>query len=175
MIILIGPSASGKTEIAKCLYSLFGYKKFVTTTTRDKRVNEIDGKDYYFISKDQFLECIKENKFIEYTTYNSNYYGSFKSENGEDKVLIVEPNGLTAFNNLRNKKIVSFYIDSEENERYKRMLARGDKIEDIEKRIENDRKIFNKNLPVDYIIENKNSTLEELSRKVNELYLKKIN
>ena len=174
MIILIGPSASGKTEIAKKLISTFGYKKFVTTTTRNKRVGEIDGVDYYFISVDEFKENLTNNKFIETTIYNNNYYGSFKSEMADNKVLIVEPNGLKAFQSLNDPHIISFFIDSSEDDRYERMLKRGDEINDIKRRLHNDRKLFYENIKTDFRIINKNKSLEELSIDINNLYLKKI-
>ena len=174
MIILIGPSASGKTEIAKKLISAFGYKKFVTTTTRNKRVGEIDGVDYYFISVDEFKENLANNKFIETTIYNNNYYGSYKSEMGDNKVLIVEPNGLKAFQSLNDPHIISFFIDSSEDDRYERMLKRGDEINDIKRRLHNDRKLFYENIKTDFRIINKNKSLEELSNDINNLYLKKI-
>ncbi len=174
MIILVGPSASGKTEIAKLLISNFGYKKFVTTTTRDKRIGEINSVDYYFVSKEKFKEDIKNNLFIEYVNYNDNLYGSYKSEAGDNKVLIVEPKGLEAFKALNDPSFISFYIKSGENERLERMISRGDKKEDIKKRIINDRKVFNDNIKTDFIIENKNSTLEELSNKINSIYKDKI-
>lgn len=174
MIILIGPSASGKTEIAKKLISAFGYKKFVTTTTRNKRVGEIDGVDYYFISVDEFKENLANNKFIETTIYNNNYYGSYKSEMGDNKVLIVEPNGLKAFQSLNDPHIISFFIDSSEDDRYERMLKRGDEINDIKRRLHNDRKLFYENIKTDFRIINKNKSLEELSNNINNLYLKKI-
>ena len=173
MIILIGPSASGKTEIAKKLISLFNFKKFVTSTTRSKRVNEVDGVDYYFLTKDAFENKIKENAFIEYTVYNDNYYGSFKSEIGDNKVLIIEPNGLKAFNEFKSKTDKSFFIKCDENIREKRMLSRGDNPIDIKKRLLNDKNLFNNNLDVDYVIENDgNSTLEELAKKIYQLYIK---
>lgn len=174
MIILIGPSASGKTEIAKKLISTFGYKKFVTTTTRNKRVGEIDGVDYYFISVDEFKENLTNNKFIETTIYNNNYYGSFKSEMADNKVLIVEPNGLKAFQSLNDPHIISFFIDSSEDDRYERMIKRGDEINDIKRRLHNDRKLFYENIKTDFRIINKNKSLEELSIDINNLYLKKI-
>lgn len=174
MVILIGPSASGKTEIAKKLISNFGYKKFVTTTTRNKRVGEIDGVDYYFISVDEFKENLANNKFIETTIYNNNYYGSFKSEMGDNKVLIVEPNGLKAFQSLNDPHIISFFIDSSEDDRYERMIKRGDEINDIKRRLHNDRKLFYENIKTDFRIINKNKSLEELSIDINNLYLKKI-
>ena len=174
MIILIGPSASGKTEIAKKLISTFGYKKFVTATTRNKRVGEIDGIDYYFISVDEFKENLANNKFIETTIYNNNYYGSYKSEMDDNKVLIVEPNGLKAFQSLNDPHIISFFIDSSEEDRYERMLKRGDEINDIKRRLHNDRKLFYENIKTDFRIINKNKSLEELSIDINNLYLKKI-
>lgn len=174
MIILIGPSASGKTEIAKKLISAFGYKKFVTTTTRNKRVGEIDGIDYYFISVDEFKENLMNNKFIETTIYNNNYYGSYKSEMADNKVLIVEPNGLKAFQSLNDPHIISFFIDSSEDDRYERMLKRGDEINDIKRRLHNDRKLFYENIKTDFRVINKNKSLEELSIDINNSYLKKI-
>ena len=65
MLVLIGASASGKTEIAKLLTTAFGYKKIVTNTTREKRVNEINGVDYNFLSYDDFLDKKNRNYFIE--------------------------------------------------------------------------------------------------------------
>ncbi len=174
MIILTGPSASGKTEIAKMLISLFNYQKFVTTTTRQKRVGEIDGKDYYFINKEDFLNKIKEDAFIEYTIYNNNYYGSFKKEKADNKILIVEPNGLKAFQKLNDPHMISFFIDSDEKERYQRMLKRGDEISDINRRINNDRVLFYKDIKTDFIIKNKDKTLEELAKNINDIYLNKL-
>ena len=51
MIILIGPSASGKTEIAQILEKNYNLKKVITHTTREKRINEKENVDYYFVSK----------------------------------------------------------------------------------------------------------------------------
>ena len=58
MIILTGPSASGKTLIAYHLQKKYGIKKAITSTTREKRVNEVNGVDYYFVDKNCFLKMI---------------------------------------------------------------------------------------------------------------------
>ena len=71
MIILIGPSASGKTEIAQILEKKYNLKKVITHTTREKRINEKENVDYYFVSKETFLDMIKQNKLVEYTFYNN--------------------------------------------------------------------------------------------------------
>ena len=80
MIILIGPSASGKTEIAKKLISLFNFKKFVTSNTRSKRVNEVDGVDYYFLTKDAFENKIKEKiGLAQELKYNGKTIATYKA------------------------------------------------------------------------------------------------
>lgn len=83
LIVFSGPSGSGKTSIVRALlekYSDFlGFS--VSATTRAKRENEVDGKDYYFITKEKFLEKIKNNEFIEWEeVYGGLYYGTLKSE-----------------------------------------------------------------------------------------------
>ena len=90
MIILVGPSASGKTEIAKILTTKYGFKKFVTSTTRAPRVNEINGLDYNFLTEDTFIKMRNNNEFIESTFYNNNYYGTEKKLIDDKTVLIVE-------------------------------------------------------------------------------------
>ena len=94
MIILVGASASGKTEICKALCYKYGFKKFVTTTTREQRSNEINGVDYFFISKDEFLNKISQDRFIEYVQYNGNYYGTEKNQIDDKTVLIVANSNL---------------------------------------------------------------------------------
>ena len=92
----------------------------------------------------------------------------------DNKVLIVEPNGLKAFQSLNDPHIISFFIDSSEDDRYERMLKRGDEINDVKRRLHNDRKLFYENIKTDFRIINKNKSLEELSIDINNLYLKKI-
>ncbi len=52
----------------------------ISHTTRSQRPGEVDGKNYFFITREKFEEMIKDNEFIEYTQYNNNYYGTSKSE-----------------------------------------------------------------------------------------------
>ena len=110
MILLTGPSASGKTEIAKVLSKLYGIKKVVTHTTRPMRIGEIQDVDYHFVSKEEFLALQEENYFVETTFYNNNYYGTSKKEIADDKVLVVDPNGKNAFLALNDDKNIFFFI-----------------------------------------------------------------
>lgn len=96
-VIISGPTGCGKTTICKKLLengNEFFYS--ISCTTRKKRENEIDGKDYYFISREEFERMIKEDKFLEYAKIYDEYYGTPK-----------EP----VFENLKNGKIVIMDID----------------------------------------------------------------
>lgn len=176
MLILVGASASGKTEIAKELMKRFNIKKVVTHTTREKRVNEVNDVDYHFVSKEEFLSLLDQDKFVEHSLYNGNYYGCSKDEIGDDKVVILDPNGLKSFNKLNDKRIVSILLTSKEQTRYERMIARGDSRENAEKRISNDKTSFAlDNIDkVDYIIENDTKELDDVVNEVYNLYKSKL-
>ena len=97
MILLTGASASGKTEIAKLLAKKYGIVKAVTHTSRAPRVGERNGVDYFFVSKEEFLALKEQNKFVETTFYNGNYYGTSKAQVTDLKCVVVDPNGLKSF------------------------------------------------------------------------------
>ena len=75
IIIISSPSGAGKTTICKYLIKkLNNVDLSVSYTTRNKRSNEIEGKDYYFTSKEQFIELKRKNFFIETAKIFNNYY-----------------------------------------------------------------------------------------------------
>ncbi len=172
MIILVGASASGKTEVAKYLGHYYGIKKVVTHTTRSIRKNEIPDVDYHFVDMNTFLKLKENDVFVETTFYNGNYYGTSKSEIGDEKCLIVDPNGLKSFQQLNDNHIVTFCLLADEQKRIERMRTRGDNILDIQKRIEADRISFaqSKIETVDYIIDTNNLSLSEVAEKIISLY-----
>lgn len=173
MIILVGASASGKTEIAKILARKYGIAKAITHTTRDMRDGERNGVDYFFVSKDEFAILAKQNAFVETTLYNGNNYGCSKSQVNDDKAVIVDPNGLKSFQALNDPRVITFYIEADESTRYQRMLSRGDSIANALKRIENDKKDFKPEnvAAVDHVIINQDTTLEEAADIVYRKYL----
>lgn len=174
MIVLAGASASGKTEVAKVLAKNYGITKIVTTTTRDKRKGEVDGIDYFFVTKEKFEQMILEDRFVEYTLYNGQMYGSTKDQIANDKCVVIDPAGLRSYINLHNKDIVTFYLEADEETRHKRMILRGDDAEKIKSRIENDRIAFKKEniAKVDYVIDSgKCNSVEEVAKKVYEKYI----
>ena len=110
MLILIGPSASGKTEVAKILAKKYNITKIVTYTTRQPRIHEVDGVDYNFVSLDEFAKLTEQDFFVETTYYNSNYYGTAKKDILDDKCIILDPNGLKSFLALNDKRIVTIIL-----------------------------------------------------------------
>ncbi len=82
MIIFSAPSGAGKTTIVKSLLAQGLPLEFsVSATSRPPRIGETDGKDYYFLTADQFREKIKKEEFIEWEeVYTDKFYGTFKSE-----------------------------------------------------------------------------------------------
>ena len=177
MIVLAGPSASGKTEVAKYLASHFGMSKIITTTTRPMRKGEVNGKDYFFVSIEQFNSMVEEDKFVEYTVYNGNMYGSTKDQIDDNKCVVIDPIGMKAYISLNDPKIVTFYLKANEKIRYKRMIERGDSVENAKQRILNDKVAFNKKnmCEVDFKIDSENFSIEEVSELVYKKYIEKIN
>ena len=98
ILIFSGPSGVGKSTIIK---ELIHHKELyfsISHTTREKRHNEEDGVDYFFISVDEFNNLISENYFIEYEKYGTDYYGTGNDQlntKHEITVLDVEVNGAT--------------------------------------------------------------------------------
>jgi guanylate kinase len=82
MMVFAAPSGSGKTTIVRHLLSSFECLGFsVSATTRPKRSYEKDGRDYYFLSVDDFKEKIRKEEFVEWEeVYENRYYGTLKSE-----------------------------------------------------------------------------------------------
>ena len=105
IVILSSPSGAGKTTLVKKLSKLKNYTISVSHTTRPPRTNEINGKDYFFISNKKFKYLIKKKKFLEYAKVFNNYYGSSK-----DFVI----------KNLKKEKNVLFDIDWQGTEKIKK-------------------------------------------------------
>lgn len=177
MIVLSGPSASGKTEVAKRLMQEHGIKRVITATTRPMRKGEVDGVDYYFVTPERFKSMIEEGLFVEYTNYNGNFYGSLKSEIADNKVIAIEPNGMRAYISLKDPHIVVFYLDVCEKVRRERMLQRGDSPENVEQRIKEDKIRFGKdNVPeVDVLVDSQNYNQEEVTDYIYRKYQKILN
>ena len=85
MVILSSPSGVGKTTLSKKInQKLQNFKISVSHTTRKPRSNEVDGVDYHFVSKSEFLQMINDNRFYEHAKIFGNYYGTLKDTVDKD-------------------------------------------------------------------------------------------
>lgn len=176
MIVLMGASASGKTEVAKMLGHIFNIKKVVTHTTRTMRQGEENGVDYHFVTRDEFIKLQAEDYFVETVEYNGNYYGTSKKELGTNKVLIIEPTGLKPIKALNSAEIVVFFMQASRSIRRKRMIARGDNPTIALERILIDDAKFDPSIieGIDYTIDSEHQNIRDCTLEVYEKYAKRI-
>ena len=111
LIVISGPSGTGKDTIIKeVIKKNKNIWISVSMTSRKKRQDELNEKDYFFISEKGFIDKTKDNVFLEYTKYNDNYYGTPKNKINEklnagfDVILIIEINGALNIKSYGSKK-----------------------------------------------------------------------
>lgn len=175
MVILVGASASGKSVVAKEMIRKYDFSKVITYTTRVMRVGEVNGVDYHFVAKDEFIEKMNSNFFIETTLYNDNYYGTAYEDISKNKVLIVEPQGANVYYNKLKEEVVIVYLNASKIERKNRMIERGDSLDNINKRLTSDEEYFSyANLDhIDLVINTDALTIEQISDIIVTEYKKK--
>ena len=127
IIVLLGASGSGKSTIENILSESFGYEKIVSYTTRNQRMGEVNGKDYYFINNDSFKDALRKGLFAEHDEYSQErFYGTLKSDYKKgNKVVVLTPNGLRQIKkNCHHEDIYSVYVDANLGTRVKRYIDR---------------------------------------------------
>ena len=164
LVILSSPSGVGKTTLTKKIQQKYSsFKISVSYTTRPPRSNEVEGVDYFFISKDKFKEFIRENKFYEYAKIFENYYGTLKRNVDEilknnDLIFDIDWQGTKQLSRFKNLNLIKIYLTTENKEELKKRLIKRDQNspDEIEKRFnsfEEDIKHWN---DYDYVLINKN-------------------
>lgn len=129
MIILLGDSASGKSAIERNLVENYGFTHTISYTTRKPRENEQNGVHYHFIAESEFLKLKQDGFFAETTQYNGNYYGTAKYDCTDDKIAVLNPQGLRTLQKCPDIKITSFYIRVPRRDRLIKALQRNDDID----------------------------------------------
>lgn len=121
IITLSGMSTSGKTFLAKALSELEQFEKTVSVTTRPIREGEVDGRDYHFVSRDDFQALIAKGEFLEYEASHKAMYGTAAFEierilaKGSSAVLVLEPEGALSMERIaraRGLPFASVYIET---------------------------------------------------------------
>ena len=172
LFVISAPSGTGKTTVSgKILKEIDGLIPSVSHTTRPRREGEIDGKDYYFISGEEFKRKIDANEFVEWNEYNGNYYGS-SFENiekakklGKDLLLVIEVNGAGNIRKRHNNGIYIFILPPSINVLRERLVHRGaESGEAIERRIKIAGKEIQHYTEYDYVIIN--NEIDETAKQV---------
>lgn len=132
LIVISGPSGAGKsTVIHKVMQTRRDVRFSVSATTRAPRAGEIDGKDYYFISREEFLNNIERNHFLEYAEYVGNMYGTpvepinTALDNGLSVILDIEVQGAAQVKESMPEAVMLFLVPSDFSELEKRLRARN--------------------------------------------------
>ena len=145
LFIICAVSGGGKSTLAQHLMKTFSDLEFsISATSRPRRETEVNGKDYYFLSTEEFENKIKNNEFLEYATIHlGKYYGTLqkpideKIQNGKSVLLDIDVQGFDQIKRNYDRKVVSIFIKTPTLEiARERLVARGTNTpEQIEERI----------------------------------------
>ena len=178
ILILSGPSGSGKSSIYKAAIGDLGAIEFsVSCTTRAPRPGEVDGRDYHFISREEFDRLVAEDAFAEHAEVHGNCYGTLKSEllgrvqRGIDVLLDIDVQGAAQLRKLcesscefRRACVFLFIMPPSFEELERRLRARGTETEEsIRRRLANAKGEMDHANEYDHIIVN-----DDLGRAVKE-------
>ena len=117
MIVLSSPSGAGKTTLVNLLSKLKNFEVSISHTTRQPRPNELDKKDYYFISEDNFKRLIQNEEFLEYAKVFDNFYGTSRTpvidnlNKGKNVLFDIDWQGADQIKNKKlDYKLMTFFI-----------------------------------------------------------------
>lgn len=144
---IVGPSGSGKSTYVAYARKKTGYGEIISTTTRDLRTGEVDGKDYHFVSREEFSHI----DMIEVDEYSGNLYGTAQKDldnaylTSDCAFMVITYEGAQSFKTLFQEKgwdieVLTIFVDTPIEELEKRMIHRGDDAQKIKERLDNIKK-----------------------------------
>ena len=161
LVVISGPSGVGKGTVRKALFEMpkHNLTYSVSMTTRKMRPGERDGVDYYFVSREEFLERVEEGKFLEHAEFVGNFYGTpldkvnERLEDGQEVVLEIEVEGALQVKKKVPDCVMIFIVPPGKEALYQRLRKRGTESEDvIEQRIQKANREFKLAKYYDYIV-----------------------
>lgn len=168
LIVMSGFSGVGKGTAAKRLVEKYGYNLSISATTRSPREGEVDGREYYFKTVEEFRDLIDRNGFIEYAQYVENYYGTprayveEKLAAGQNVILEIEVEGAIQIKEQYPDAILIFISASSAKELRDRLTGRGTEApEVIAKRMERAKGESESISNYEYFIINRDGQLED--------------
>ena len=175
MVIISGPSGSGKGTVVKEIFDIsdkFAYS--ISATSRQPREGEIDGKDYYFVSREEFEDMIAKGEMLEHNYYCGNYYGSPKEhvykelERGRNVILEIDVNGgMQIKSKYPEDTVLIMLVPPDADTLEKRLRSRGTETDEvIAKRIERAREELLFTDKYDYVVVNRDGTIRECAQSI---------
>lgn len=142
LTVVSGFSGAGKGTVMRELLKQYEYGLSISATTRSPRVGEVDGKDYFFLTRERFESMIVQNELIEWAEYVGNYYGTPKQyvedqlSLGKDVILEIEIQGALQVKEQFEDALLLFIAPPTADELKRRLVKRGtEDIETINKRL----------------------------------------
>lgn len=169
LIVLSGPSGVGKDTVLNRLKERSQNFHFViTATTRAKRAEEVHGVDYFFVSKDKFLEMIAKDELLEYAMVYKDYKGVPKEQvrqamaSGKDVLMRVDVQGAATIKAISPNAILIFLTTASEEELIGRLKKRKtDSPEQLQIRIKSAQEEFQRIKEFNYCVINRDNELDE--------------
>jgi guanylate kinase len=169
LIVISGPSGSGKDTVVQRMQERgLPFHFVVTATTRPKRANEQHGRDYWFVSKEEFARMIEQNDLIEYAIVYGDYKGIPKAQvrqalnTGKDVVMRLDVQGAETVRRLASEALLIFVTTESEDELVRRLQQRKTETpEELALRIATARKELQRIQAFDYVIINRDFHLDE--------------
>ena len=168
LIVISGPSGSGKSTIVKRLKESGQFTFSVSATTRSPREGEINGVHYHFISREQFEQDIKDGKFLEFSNYVGNYYGTYVDQvenalsQGQNIILEIEVLGATQVKSKMPDAVMIILLPPSMKQLEERLRNRQTETEEqIKQRLERVRYELANFGHYDYVIINENNQREK--------------
>lgn len=174
LIVISGPSGVGKDSVVQRMKEReFPFHFVVTATTREKRPSEVNGRDYFFLSKDEFAHMIEANELIEYAIVYGDYKGIPKAQvrdafaSGQDVVMRIDVQGAETVRKLAPDALLIFITCESEEELEDRLRKRKTESADsLSLRIATARKELQRLEAFDYVIVNQDFHLDDTVEKV---------
>lgn len=178
-IVVSGPSGVGKGTICNKLINELNAWYSVSTTTRRPREGEIDGVNYFFITKDEFEKKIKNDEFLEYNLYNENYYGTSKKavvdkiNNGINVFSEIDVNGARNIKKIFPDALLIYIAPPSIDDLKERLIGRGtENIDKINERLKIAEEELKQANFYDYVVVN--DDLEKATSEVKKIILKEM-
>ena len=169
LIIISGPSGVGKDSVLHTMKERsLPFHFVVTTTTRPPRPDEVHGRDYFFVSKEEFARLIEADELFEYAIVYKDYKGNSKKQvrdalaSGQDVVMRLDVQGAATVRKLAPEAVLIFLTTQNEQELVERLKSRKtDTAEDLSLRIATAQQELKRAAEFDYVIVNSDGCLNE--------------